>query len=228
MKGTDLVAEFRTLATDTVEPYLWPDEFVLPTLIEAEREAAERSLLIYDDSTVTVTQLAVTENIDTYAVSNLIVSVERATFVRSNGETVPLSVYDREKLGRQSRAHRLEDDAWFGTVPGIPSGLIYDGKVLQSTRMPSEDGTILLGVYRLPLAPFTLATEPEIPPIYHKDLVEWALFRAFTIPDADGKNADLATLHLDLFEQRFGKRPAAGEIIRQRAIKPRYGTKCWW
>ena len=31
MKGTDLVAEFRTLATDTVEPYLWPDEFVLPT-----------------------------------------------------------------------------------------------------------------------------------------------------------------------------------------------------
>ena len=68
MKGTDLVSEFRTLAMDTVEPYLWPDEFVLPTLNEAEREAAERSLLIYDDSTVAVTQLAVTENVDTYAV----------------------------------------------------------------------------------------------------------------------------------------------------------------
>ena len=228
MNGWDLLDRFRALAMDSETPYLWSDEFVLSAMNEGEREAAERSLLIYDESTVAVTQVAVTAGIRTYAASNLIVSIERGTFTGASGKTERLSIYDRAKLGHRSAALRAEDEEWFGALPGIPTGLIYDGKTLETNLEPSESGTITLGVYRLPIAPFTESSQPEIAPALHADLVEWALFRAFTIPDADGKNTDLATVHLDLFEQRFGKRPAAGEITRQRAIKPRYGTKCWW
>ena len=218
MNGEELIAEFRDLSQDVNEPYLWDDTFVLGKLNEAEREASDRARLLFDDSTAAVVDIAVTAGTAVYATSPLIIDVERAFWV-VDGESSPLHLYDRHELDRLRDDWRTESDT--------PTGLVWDGVNVTLNRLPLVDGTIHLEVYRLPAASFTTSTSPEIPAVHHSELVSWALFRAFSIPDADGANPELAALYYGWFERYFGRKPGANLRRNRRANKP-HVNKAWW
>ena len=218
MNGSALLTEFRDLSQDTVEPYLWDDTFVLGKLNEAEREAADRARLLFDETTTTVVDIAVTAQTATYATSPLIIDIARAFWV-VDGESSPLHLYDRHEMDRLRDDWRTESDT--------PNGLIWDGAMVTLNRVPTVDGTVHLEVYRWPAADFTVATSPEIPAVHHQELVSWALFRAFSVPDADGANPELAGVYLGRFERYFGRKRGANLRRSQRANKP-HVNKAWW
>ena len=217
MNGTTLIAEFRDLSQDTVEPYLWDDTFVLGKLNEAEREAADRARLLFDETTEAIVDIAVTAGTATYATSPMIIDIVRA-FLVVDGESSPLHLYDRHELDRLRDDWRAESDT--------PTGLVWDGARVTLNRVPSVDGTIHLEVHRLPAASFTTSTSPEIPAVHHQELVSWALFRAFSVPDADGANPALADKYLARFERYFGRKRGANLRRSQRANKP-HVNKAW-
>ena len=218
MNGSALLAEFRDLSQDTVEPYLWDDAFVLGKLNEAEREAADRARLLFDETTEAIVDIAVTAGTATYATSPLIIDIVRAFWV-VDGESSPLHLYDRHELDRLRYDWRTERDT--------PTGLVWDGARVTLNRVPAVDGTIHLEVHRLPAASFTTSTSPEIPSVHHQELVSWALFRAFSVPDADGANPALADKYLVRFERYFGRKRGANLRRSQRANKP-HVNKAWW
>ena len=218
MNGSALLAEFRDLAQDTTEPYLWDDTFVLGKLNEAEREAADRARLLFDDSTEAVVDIAVTAGAAKHATSPLIIDIVRVFWV-VDGESSPLHLYDRHELDRLRDDWRTESDT--------PTGLVWDGVNVTLDRVPSVDGTIHLEVHRLPSTSFTTSTSPEIPAVHHQELVSWALFRAFSVPDADGANPALAGVYLGRFERYFGRKRGANLRRSQRANKP-HVNKAWW
>ena len=223
MTGLALIRRFRELSQDEVEPYLWEDCFVLDMLNEAEREAADRAKLLYDDSlAVAVTVKAGKAR---YAIDPHIIDIERAALT-ADGDRRPLllKLFDRMELDWKTPP-RSKHEA--GLPWGRPFGLVFDGKhEVEIVPGPRRDGRLLLGVHRLPWADFDMDAEPEIPCIHHASLVDWALFRAFSIPDADEANEQLATFYLDRFEKYFGRRIDARKRRLQRANKP-HTNKLW-
>ena len=223
MTGRALIRRFRELSQDEVEPYLWEDCFLLNMLNEAEREAADRAKLLYDDSlAVAVTVKAGKAR---YAIDPHIIDIERAALT-ADGDRRPLllKLFDRLELDWRTPP-RSKHEA--GLPWGRPFGLVFDGKhEVEIVPGPRRDGRLLLGVHRLPWADFDMDAEPEIPCVHHASLVDWALFRAFSIPDADEANDQLATFYPNRFEQYFGRRIDARKRRLQRANKP-HTNKLW-
>lgn len=223
MTGLELVTKFRQLSQDEVTPYLWEDDFVLDCLNEAEREAADRARFLFDDRC----SVDVTAGQDTYAVSPKIIDIARAAFAVEGEDRrppVPLKLYDRLELDWRARP-RSRHEA--GLPWGRPFGLIHDGDgAVVIVPPPKKDGTLLLEAYRLPFRDFDMDTEPEIPCLHHAALVDWALFRAFSIPDADEANERLAAYYSDRFDRYFGRRVDARKRRMQRMNKP-HVNKLW-
>lgn len=66
-----------------------------------------------------------------------------------------------------------------------------------------------------------LDNEPEIEEAHHRHLVQWALHRAFNIPDADSYDKARASEHMAAFVAQFGEHPGADMRRQQNARAPR-------
>lgn len=222
MNGLELVKKFRELSQDEVTPYLWEDDFVLDCLNEGEREAADRARLLYDDGM----DVAVTAGEARYAVDSKIIDIERAALTAEGSRRPPLrlKLFDRLELDWKTppRSHHEAGLPW-----GRPFGLVWNGDgMVEIVPPPRRDGRLLLGAYRWPMRGFGMDEEPEIPEVHHMGLVDWALFRAFSIPDADEANERLAAFYHDRFEKYFGRRVDARKRRQRRANKP-HVNKLW-
>lgn len=221
MTGQELINCFRELAQDRVVPYLWSDDWILEQLNEGEREACDRARLLFDDSTPAVTRLDVKAGQTRYAIHPKIIDIQNAFFVQLGiGTPLHLAILDRRELDwRQTREWRSQR--------GVPNALIHDGDCsVTLAPPPSVDGQLRLEAYRLPVEDFALGSDPEIAEQHQRNLVSWALFRAYSIPDADGQNQQLAALYHDRFEGYFGRGIDARKRRFQRANQP-HANKLW-
>ena len=66
-----------------------------------------------------------------------------------------------------------------------------------------------------------LDAEPEIEDAHHRHLVDWAMYRAFGIPDADTYDKTLSGEAMGRFEAHFGPHPGADMRRTHNARKPR-------
>lgn len=222
MTGRELVKKFRELSQDEVTPYLWDDAFVLNCLNEAEREGADRARLLFDDAM----GVAVTAGKARYEIDPRIIDIERAAFSADNDGRQPLQLklYDRMELDWKTPPRSRHET---GLPWSRPFGLVVDGDgTVEIVPPPKRDGLLLLGAYRWPKADFGMNDGPEIKAIHHMALVDWALYRAFSIPDADEANEQLAAYYSDRFDRYFGKRIDARKRRSQRANKP-HVNKLW-
>ena len=202
MNLEQLIAQFRIDADDLVQPYLWLDEWVAPWLTEAVNEAAVRGRLIYEAADPAICEIAVTAGVATYPLHASLYELASLRFkVAGSDRSEPVHIKSREELDRIRPGWRDRSDSQ-------PRFAIQDDTRLTLVDRPSTAGTLYLEGYRLPLKPLVNDTDkPEIHQGHHRHLVHWALYRAFSKPDAETIDPTRAATAEAAFTRYFGPRP---------------------
>lgn len=218
----ELIAQFRVDSDDLETDFLSSDLAVTGWLNEAVEEAAIRARLIHDTTTAAVCSIAVTAGLNSYALHSAIIDITRATFTATGStEEVELDLTDRIEQDRVYPGWRTRTD--------VPRQAIQNDTTLQLGCLPSTDGTIALECYRLPLALIEdrASEEPEIGRIHHRHLVQWALHRCYSRPDAEVFNPGKAAAALAEFTRVFGIRPDADYRRSSQANRPQHNKAVW-
>lgn len=214
MTLADLVADFWVLADDvnSQDPVVSPDTLAR-FFAEAEDEAAVRARLIHDLGSVAVTAGTAVYPLAFYELTHLAFMVDGA----STSTRTPLTLVSVEYLDGPSRLPWLPpwppscytpapEQDWRDAT-GTPTLAIQTDTALRLVPTPDAGGTLHLEGYRLPLGP--VGRDPEINPIHHRHLIQWALYRVFQIPGMDETDPTRAATALKEFERYFGQRPDA-------------------
>lgn len=225
MTGRELIAYMReSILDDNEAPYLWSDVEILRFLNYAEVQACRRSHLIIDATTPTDYGTAATASTaGTRALCYLVTTQDRAVYNLSpkilairrcqlSSMTYPLkgpmSYEDLDELST----------GWIGTSGTVGTSgtggdpwcfLNEPNDTITFVQAPGTAGTARLVVSRLPLMPFTLQTQPEIPERYHEQICDWAAHLAFKKPDTETVNLNLSKYYEDRFTSNFGPLPDA-------------------
>lgn len=196
-----LINQFRLMANDRIAPYFWSDADITHFLNEAEREAALRARLLLSE-----TRIPVTVGAAIYSIGKMF-ELEKLAFV-SEGKTTAL------QLASQSFINEAYPD--WTQKKGAPVYAMVANGWLRLFPEPMTDGEVVAHGYSMPENELTApADTPEIREQYHGELVNWALYRAFSIPDSETFDPSKSALGLREFETVFGLKPSAN--IRQSA-----------
>lgn len=212
----ELIAQFRSDSDDAVAPYLSSDADVTLWFNEAEEEAALRSKLIYEAAQASICSIAITTPTARYRLNEAVIDIAVAHFTPT-GETDPiaLDLVDRIELDRIKPAWR--------TLTERPTHLIQDDKNCTLVPKPDISGTLSIECYRTPLSPMVGDDdEPEIHRLHHRNLVAWALYRAFDKPDSEVFDKNRSDSEYAKFERIFGKRPDANYRRDFQANRPHF------
>lgn len=222
MTLAELIAQFRVDADDTAAGPLSSDANITSWLNEAEQEAAIRARLIHDTSTVAVCSIAVVAGTASYPLHAAITEITRAVFVPT-GSTREYEIYLTDRV-EQDRSH----SGW-RTRTDIPREAIQTDTTLTLGCIPSTDGVISMEVYRLPLVNIEDSTSesPSIGAIHHRHLVQWALHRCYSRPDADQHDPGRAAIAEKEFTRVFGIRPSADYRRSSQANRPHSNKAIW-
>lgn len=104
---------------------------------------------------------------------------------------------------------------------------LYDAWTLTETHLelagpPASDDTLTLRCYLLPDDMTADDDEPEIRPVYHIQMADWAISRCYLLPDSELFDEQASQRYEARFVQSFGDRPNA-LTHRNRRSKP---AKC--
>ncbi len=222
MEVSALLDEFRRRADDRVTPYFTEDEDAIRFAAEAEREAAMRARLIYDASTPEVAVYAITEpGNPVVTLSPLVYHIDAASWQPSSAgraQTVCLTGID---WIRSQHAWRTRTGSYVTALAHLERNQVH------MYPAPSQAGTLSLAVYRLPLYELEdIGDEPEIAEEHHLGLVDWMLYRHFSMADGEIEDTQRAQNALNAFTERFGERNGA-RVMRKhrerRRVTTRYG-----
>lgn len=198
-----LLLAYRAAALDKVEPYLVEDEQVIEWVNEGENEAAVRMRLLHESADADVCEIDVASGTAVYTLHPGLFELTHTAF-RLDGSTerTPVRLVSTGWLDQNVPCWR--DEA------GTPLYAVQQETSIRLVPKPDADGTFLLEGYRLPLAPMVdTEDEPEIHVAHHRYLVDWPLYRAFSVPDSEMLDAGKADAALARFTRYFGERPDA-------------------
>ena len=180
---------------EKADQFLWTDASLLRYLTEAQRQACNRTDFLYDDESFSITLVA---GSPTYPISNLITRIEQVSFAEK-------TVAHVSKAQLQKEHPRWRTDSGIGT---LDAKYTIRSRKLRMYPIPDAadaGGIVYLETYRLPLESITSASdELEIPDEYHRDLIWWVLYEAYSKQDADGYDKERGLMYLSQFEQVFG------------------------
>lgn len=204
MTRDDLVREFRLATQDQVAPYLWQTPDIVRWLEEAEREACVRGRLLHESSDPDMCEIAAVPREAVYPLHPRLYEIDHIAFL-DDGESCrrPLKLVSTEYLdasvsGWRDRTGRVEY-------------AIQSETSLRLVPRPDQPGVVLMEGYRLPKAG---EASFEIHEAHHRNLLDWALFRAFSIPDAETLDLGRAEVAERAFTDYFGDRPGS-DLRRQ-------------
>lgn len=198
----DMIRRFRVAARDTVEPFLFPTEDVIDWLNEAQNEACIRARLIREDELEAVCSIALTPGTHTYALNPLVYEIISLWIKPASGRKRPVKLRSREWLD-----HHLPE---WRECPRPAEIAIQDDTTVRIVGAVEAGDTLELECYRLPRRPMVNDTDkPEIHEAHHLHLVQWALHRAFSIPDTEAFDAARADRAEAAFTRYFGPSPDA-------------------
>lgn len=221
MELSELIAQVRVDSDDLVAGYLSSDENITAWLNEAEQEACIRARLIHDTSTPAVCTIAATAGVSVYPLHPAIIDITRAEFTPSGAtQAEKLYLTDMVELERIYPDWRKYTDT--------PRYAIQNDTTIQLVCKPSMGGVLALECNRLPLKNIEDQSNesPEIGRIHHRHLVQWALHRAYSRPDAEIFNPNKAAIALAEFTRVFGLRPDANYRRSSQANQPHF-NKAW-
>lgn len=206
MTLAQLISAYRTDANDKAVPYFASDDEVTGWLNEAQDEAAIRGRLLHEGANPDVCRSDVTPGTAVYPLHPSLYELTYAAFVSDDdGTTTRLRIVSTEML-----------DAIFTdwrTMTGDPLYAVQGDTSLRLVPAPDTTGELVLEGYRTAVSPMTLTAKesdaPEINALHHRHLVDWALFRGFSIPDSEAFDPNRAAIAESAFSRYFGLRPDA-------------------
>lgn len=182
---------------DTVKPYLAGDEDIDAWLNEAETEAARRAFLLVDSSSE-ATQLEIGAGDIGAELHEAVIYVRRARLASTK----------RPLVATVARTMDEMSPSWEEATASTPQRFVPDWQTGYFRVYPPSKvaDTINLTVVRKPLKPMVEDSDsPELREHYHPMLLDWAKFRAYSVPDSDLFNANKAALHEAAFIKNFGE-----------------------
>ena len=203
MQLKELIRRFRVEANDKVEPYFNEDEDVITWLNDAVSEACIRGRLLHESQNKDVCNITIILGIAQYPLHPSLYELSRVWFDPDDGSRGShLALMSAEHLDQ-----RYKCDNW-KRMQGMPQFVIQDDTGIRLIPMPVTGGELQLEGYRVPLSPMQNDTdEPEINSIHHVHLIDWALHKAFGVPDAEFFDANRAALAEQNFTDYFGQHP---------------------
>ena len=221
MNLEQLIQQFRVDADDLTEPHFWDAEWIATWLTEAQAEAAIRKRLLYEASNPAVCQIAVAANAATHDLHKSLFELVHLRFQATGAATSSvLSIKAREELDRIRPGWRDET--------GTPRYAVQDDTRITLVPRPEVAGTLHVEGYRVPLKALANDTDkPEIHEAHHRHLVHWALYRAFSKPDADGADPTKAARAEANFTKYFGIAPDA-DLRRSTRSDEVQTNKAFW
>lgn len=201
MNLSALIRRFRALADDLAQPYFWADEHVTDWLNDAQVQACVRGRLLLEDADPSMCEIEVEAGIHTYQLHEKLYELVRLDF-KAAGESrgTPVKLVSREWLDDARPGWR---DEYRGTCFAIQGE-----RSIRLVSTPSTAGVLAIEAYRLPReAMASDSHEPEIHEASHEHLVQWALHRAFSVPDAETFDPQRAAKAGDAFTAYFGLLP---------------------
>lgn len=214
MTRDDLIREFRVLTLDRVEPYLFETAWVMRWLTEAQAEACVRARLLPESSDPAVCELDVAPGETSLPLHPALYEISHLAF-RPQGATrrEPLKLVSVEWLDDSAPEWRDRS--------GTPRYAVQSDTALRLVPAPSEAGVVLLEGYRLPLGDAL-----EIHAAHHRHLLEWVLYRAYSLPDSDLLDLKKAAQAEAAFVHYFGPRPDA-DLRRASRQELDHHNKAW-
>jgi hypothetical protein len=220
MKLPELQAEFYRQADDRSVPPFFKGDVVTAWLNEAVEEAAIRSRLLFERTDATLCEYDIQESEIDITIDDRMVDLTKAILVDAGDEEFNLDILDREELERLYPNWR--------TTTEQPRAIAYHDNRLQLNCKPDTNYTLRIEGYRLPLKAMKSENDkPEIHSQHHRRLVDWALFRAFQIPDTETFNPEKSAEAESRFNAYFGTRPNANARKRQTSNRPHH-VKAYW
>lgn len=198
----EAIAAFRVDTDDLEAPYLSSDAQVTAWLAEAQDEAAVRANLLFEAANAAMCEIAITAGVMTYPLHKAIAAVTYAEFTPTGTtDTQEVKLNDRFAMDRDYPGWRTKTDR--------PYLMIVDQTSMQMGCKPSTDGTLRLECYRLPTTSLEDSEQFEIAAAHHRHLIQWALHKCYSRPDAEVHDAGRADKALMEFTRVFGIRPDA-------------------
>lgn len=202
MTRDELIAIFRTDTQDTVDPYLFKTPWVAQLLAEAEAEAAIRGRLLHESQSPLVCEIPASAGESVYQLHPALYEIDHIAFKPAGASRrEPIKLVSVEELDRIWPGWRDEQ--------GLPRYAVQGDTSIRLVPMPDAAGTLLLEGYRLPLKSLAESgsSVPEIHVAHHRHLVNWALHRAFSSPDAETYDPRKSADAERAFTDYFGLRP---------------------
>ena len=196
----DLIRRFRVLAGDIEDPPFWSNEDVANWLSDGQVQACVRGRLLREDENNSVCRIALEPGRQVYKLHRSVYELIDVRIKPSIGSSRPLKLVTREWLNAEMPDWR----DWNRTAQFA----IQDETKLLIVGTIEEGDTLRLECYRLPLAAMEDGSDtPEIHEAHHEHLIQWALHKAFSVPDADAFDPARAKMAEDAFTRYFGLQP---------------------
>lgn len=218
---SELIRQFRVLAFDKEQPYLFSDEDITDWLNDGVKEAAIRGRLIHESSNPLICNIPVMAGVTTYPLHEAIYEIDSLHWISTASPERAEPIY----LTSQEDMAGIWHD-WRTRSHGTPEYAIQDDTGIRLVPAPREAGVLHIEGYRIPIAPMVLDTDrPEINIIHHEYLIQWALHKGFGIPDSEVFDMNRSALAEQEFTDYFGQRPDSDlrRITRQdvpHTVKP--------
>lgn len=223
MDMADLIKDFRIVTQDKVAPFLFTNDDVMGWMIEAEQEACIRGRLIHEADNQQICRIPLVANQANYKLHRTAYEIDYLAYTRPGyARQEPVKLVSREWLDANRRDWR--------ECSGVPEYAVQNDTSLRLSPTPNmSDGVLLLEAYRLPLRGLCkdLNSIPEIHIAHHHHLVDWALSRAFALPDSDTLDLGRAKEFEDAFTNYFGLRPDSDLRRITRHDTPHFNVAAW-
>ena len=201
MNLSDLIRRFRVLAGDRQQPYLWENEDVKDWLNDAQQQACIRGRLLREDAKDSVCKIVLDPTKRVYKLHPSVYELINVRIVRDSGQSSrTMRIVTREWLDNEypnwrdetrDSTYIIQDDRTVRIV-----GAVYSGEILS------------IECYRTPLEQMVdQDDEPEVHEAHHEHLIQWALHKAFSVPDADSFDESRSQIAGSAFTAYFGQMP---------------------
>ena len=212
MTLADLIRRFRVLAKDVENPPRADDKDVIDWLNDAQAQACVRGRLLVAEGDPALCHIALTMGKSAYPLHRSIYELIDLRIRTPDGQPHKVVLRTREWLDAEYpewREHKncvriaIQTDTGLRLVGQVEAGDVLE---LEGYRLP----LVSMAAPADPDDPQAVWPSPEIHEAHHEHLIQWALHKAFSVPDSELFDPDRSALSERAFTDYFGLLPDSG------------------